>query len=287
MFKKVFWLLYSLSLALSVTWLTLAQMNQATEDDNLIYLPLVTHPYPVPIIHYFQSDVSLADPGQTIELSWSTSQAMTVTLWHLLPSGQFGSWWDVASTGSMTYTIPAEYRHHTDFMLFASDPAGHWVSASLSIALTCPDSWFFAPAPDECPSGPPLISAGAEQPFEHGLMLWVRDQDLIYVLYGDGGIPDYQLFVDDWDEGDPVSDTTIMPPAGYYQPLRGFGLVWREQPNVRDRLGWATQPEIGYQTAYQSTARWHYNEFFILAVDGNVWHLLPEQSGWEKIIVNP
>lgn len=287
MFKKVFWLLCSLSLPLTVTWLTLAQMRQATEDDNLVYLPLATHPYPVPVIHYFQSNVSVADPGQSIELSWSSSQAMSVTLWHLLPSGQFGSWWDVAPTGSMTYTIPPEYRHHIDFMLFASNPAGYWVSASLSVTLTCPDNWFFAPAPDECPAGPPLISAGAEQPFEHGLMLWVEAQDLIYVLYDDDGIPDYQIFVDDWDEGDLISDTTIIAPAGYYQPLRGFGLVWREQPNVRDRLGWATQPETGYQTVYQATARWRYNEFFILAVDGNVWHLFPEQSGWEKLIVNP
>ena len=77
-----------------------------------------------------------------------------------------------------------------------------------------------------------------------------------------------------------------MPPPGYYQPVRGFGLVWREQPNVRDRLGWALAPEAGFETAVQHTSYPKYNHTYLRALDGNVWWLWPEHSGWEKIIVD-
>jgi hypothetical protein len=33
------------------------------------------------------------------------------------------------------------------------------------------------------------------------------------------------------------------PRAGLYEPGRGFGRIWREQPGVRDCLGYATDPE--------------------------------------------
>ncbi len=47
------------------------------------------------------------------------------------------------------------------------------------------------------------------------------------------------------------------PPPGLYEPVSGFGLIWRgevewpEVGNVRERLGWATEPEFGFDTAFQ------------------------------------
>jgi hypothetical protein len=154
--------------------------------------------------------------------------------------------------------------------------------------LNCPYGWLFAPEPPICAQDAPLISTASEQQFEHGTMIWVAEEDRIYVLYDDAIFsPKWSNFVDDWNPGDPIDDPTIQPPPGFLQPQRGFGLVWREQPQVRDRLGWALAPEAGYTTAVQRTSYSRYNETYILALDEDIWLLKPEQSGWEKFTPTP
>jgi hypothetical protein len=114
-------------------------------------------------------------------------------------------------------------------------------------------------------------------------MIWIKDDDQIYVLFDDGQSPSWRAYADEWDEGEPEDDPTLTPPAGMYQPVRGFGLIWREQEDVRERLGWATDREAAFSTAMQRTSRPRYNDLFIRALDGGVWKLLPESSGWEKM----
>jgi hypothetical protein len=90
--------------------------------------------------------------------------------------------------------------------------------------------------------------------FEHGLMIWREDPDFygsqIYVFFRDGKWPHWDPSNDRWRDGMPESDPTIIPPAGYYQPVRGFGVFWREAffgtigLSARDRLGWATDEEF-------------------------------------------
>lgn len=248
------------------------------------HLPLVLRTYPPgPVIHFFRADVEIADPGDTILLEWTSSGATGAVLYHLLPTGQFGYSWTVEPSASMSYQIPETWRNFEHFILRVDDDEGLWAQAYLNIPLTCPDTWFFEPAPGECPAAPPIYSPGAEQPFEHGLMLWVREQDAIYILFDDGGVSRWRVVIDQWDEGDPIDDPSIIPPSGFYQPVRGFGLVWRDEPEVRERLGWATALEQGYETAVQRTSRWKYNDIYIRAWDGGVWRLLPEGSGWEHI----
>jgi hypothetical protein len=186
----------------------------------------------------------------------------------------------------MTYTISPLARNYSDFMLFASNAGGQWTGAGVQIVLTCPDTWFFAPEPEICPAAPAEFGLGAEQHFEHGTMVWVQSQDLIYVLFADGQLYAWYPYLDEWEEGMPVDDPTIIPPPGFFQPKRGFGLVWREQTGVRDRLGWAVDMELGYETAVQRTS-YTYSDTYIRAADGNVWRLLPEFSGWEKVTVEP
>jgi hypothetical protein len=105
-----------------------------------------------------------------------------------------------------------------------------------------------------CPSPDIQPAASAQQGFEGGQMLWI---DLgaagrrIYVLpeqtpaveAGQAPWP-YQVFDDSWDEGQPVDDG-LTPPDGLREPQRGFGKLWREHPDVRALLGWATAPERG------------------------------------------
>lgn len=262
-------------------------VHAAAITDSSTYLPFLARPHPTPLIDYFRADVEIADPGQTIELQWSTQETTWVTIYHLLPTGQLGTWWEVGANGTMTYTISPLARNQIRFMLFAGNEGTPYASTTLTIPLTCPDTWFFNPHPDICPAGPAIVANGAEQHFEHGLMLWVEEEDRIYVLFDDGNSPRWSAYQDEWEPGDPDDDPTIIPPPGYYQPVRGFGLVWREQIGVRARLGWAVDLESTYTTAVQRTSYPRYNDTFIRAADGNVWRLITEHSGWEKIIVTP
>ena len=246
-----------------------------------VHLPLVMRNQTLDVeLLYFRSDVDIANPGQTIQLEWASAGATGAGLYNLLPSYQFGSFWEVKPNGTFFYTIPESRRNWDAFHLSVYNDAGQTAEKTLFITLTCPDEWFFEPAPDSCPAGPAVYSGGAEQHFEHGIMLWVQSEDRIYVLYNDGQIPAWQAFPDEW-AGDP--DPILDPPPGYYQPKRGFGLVWREQPNVRDRLGWGTTPEQGYETAFQRSSAWKYPHTYIKAANSGTWHLKPERSEWEYI----
>ena len=242
-------------------------------------------------IHHFRATVDEAAPGDTVTLEWASSGGTSATLYHLPPSLQLPqSGWDVPTTGSYDYDIPADERNVAQFVLFVFDENGAYASASISVGLTCPDVWFFSPEPEVCGSAQ-VIRDGAEQHFEHGTMIWVEDPwsggpDYVFVLHDDDqSTTKWQAFADDWTESLPESDPSITPPAGLFQPRRGFGLVWREQPSVRDRLGWATDEETGFTTIVQSTTLYKYNSIYIRAVDGNVWLLGPERGSWEKLIV--
>ncbi|MEA3307966.1 MAG: hypothetical protein U9Q70_00445 [Chloroflexota bacterium] len=246
-----------------------------------LYLPWALRQHsPDLTILSFTANVTVADPGQSITLTWHSCGATSATLYHLLPSGQFGTFWSVAPTGSMGYDISSTTRNSERFMLFISNSAGDSEMATLSLPLTCPDEWFFSPAPDICPAGPPVYSAGAEEHFEQGVMLWREAEDRIYVLFADEQVGVWRVYTDEWD-GEP--DPNLEPPPGLYQPVRGFGLVWREQPHVRERLGWALIEEVPYESIYQSTSHWKYRHFYIKALDGGVWHLGPEGSEWEHL----
>ena len=88
----------------------------------------------------------------------------------------------------------------------------------------------------------------AEESFQGGYMFWRADTAYIYVVKNDGT---WQAYPDTWTSAEAEWDTTIVPPAGYYQPKRGFGKVWRVQPGVRTSLGWATTEERGFSASVQ------------------------------------
>ena len=133
----------------------------------------------------------------------------------------------------------------------ATDSAAPAAGAAASIA--CPNSYFFAPAPESCPRFQAQLSNGAFQAFQHGWMVWLPNgdlagNDLIYVLYDTG---QYDVFVDTWMTGEPISDESLVAPAGFGQPIRGFGKIWRTQPGVAESLGWAIEGETGYELIWQ------------------------------------
>lgn len=238
-----------------------------------------------PTILYFRASVEEADPGDTITLEWASTGATKAILYRIPPSYQMPqSGWDVEPSGTFAYQIPPQERNWTMVQLYVFDEAENYAVASLTVLLRCPDPWFFSPAPDVCGTAP-IASQAAEQHFERGTMIWVKELNRIYVLYQDINSPKWQAFQDEWDESQPESDPSIVPPEGLQQPIRGFGLVWRQNPTVRERLGWAVDRETGFDTIVQYTTLYKYNSTYLRALDGNVWHLGPEQGSWEKIAI--
>ncbi len=124
-----------------------------------------------------------------------------------------------------------------------------------------------------------LAVTTAYQPFEHGSMLFVdrttyTRERLIYVFFEDGT---FQQFDDTWREGDPASGG-LAPPQGLFEPIRGFGRVWREGTGarVRERLGWATRPEKGGNGAYQ---RFERGEMYWSDTVNKIWVLYGTVAG--------
>jgi hypothetical protein len=98
---------------------------------------------------------------------------------------------------------------------------------------------------------PQIDIPGSYQHFEHGLMIWFAPRpappagslgrSIITI-----SMPDLQVTLDGdtWQSGsDPETPDAGTPPAGLYAPARGFGKLWSERPELRARLGWATEPE--------------------------------------------
>jgi hypothetical protein len=122
------------------------------------------------------------------------------------------------------------------------------------ISTTCSANWFFAfdnkhlSLASFCPEPAKLMEA-VGQDFEGGRVYryapdpsYPADQrGTIYVIFNDG---EWVTIPDTWDSSQPSSDPNLVAPQGRYQPIDSIGKVWRENIlNVRDRLGWAYEPQ--------------------------------------------
>jgi anti-sigma factor RsiW len=126
-----------------------------------------------------------------------------------------------------------------------------------------------------CAEGPETSVALAEQAFESGRMLWHGDARAIYLLANDGT---WRKQADTYVEGEPLSPES--PPSGLLAPARGFGKAWRETPDARESLGWATATERGFPGASQAFANgvmlWsNAREIYVLYGNGT-WEKYPD-----------
>lgn len=240
---------------------------------------------PISIV-YFSVQPAEVRPGQPVLLAWQVV-AEQIALWRLSADGRLAEAYDVPLSGTLTVAAPAEQRYRLDFLLTASAGAST-ASATVSARVLCPDDWFFANAPADCPAGPARQTTLAAEHFERGLMLWTQFDDRIYVLFADGTTPRWDTFANGWFPGQPEDDPDIVPPAELYQPRRGFGVAWRTgyvspAQVVRDRLGWATEPEFEITEGYfQCDAGPSYSRCYVTG-PGGVYVLEPERSGWSVL----
>lgn len=130
------------------------------------------------------------------------------------------------------------------------------------ISTTCSASWFFAfdnkhlPLASFCPEPVKLLEA-VGQDFEGGRAYryapdpsyTIDQRGTVFIIYNDG---EWVTIPDNWDSSQLSSDPNLVVPEGRYQPIDSIGKVWRENVlNVRDRLGWAYEPQSKFQGRIQ------------------------------------
>jgi hypothetical protein len=248
-----------------------------------------------PVLYLYQSDYSAPQLHRSLDGgdSWQATDpdALSgVTAMALAPDGQL---W-IGSKGAVRVLDPAALSWSA--VSPAPQPRAEPPVEVSSAATLNPG----APAPTPCPQGLPglgcpvskeMPASMASQPFEHGRMIWIGPdaglselQSEVLVLDQEGaGVQQgaWQRYPDTWQEGQPESDPAITPPAGLYQPIRGFGKVWREQlggpqaasGNPATGIGWAIAPEQGLDGLVQ-----RYEHGWVVRLDGERLLLIDDGS---------
>ena len=181
-------------------------------------------------------------------------------------------------TATMTNTATA-----TSFLLPTSEILPVTAAVAAPNDQICDSNWFFIePDPGSCPLYPPNASPGVYQEFQNGVMIWVGSQDAIYVMFNDLSVPRWQVFRDFFNEGmAEESPAYFTPPnAALWQPRRGFGLLWRDNQVLRNRVGWATQQwEQPYSVQVQTADN---ASIFLSTPSTNVIVLFPNGQNWNR-----
>ena len=233
-------------------------------------------------VEYFitNNTESLA-PGDNVTLFWRVNGAGEARIFRLDDEDNRVQVWNVTNEGRLTVSTDAEEDLVVARFLLLAESGGSVIEEILQIDMGCPFSWFFQPAPEGCPAGTPLPTTQVEQRFEGGLMVWLAATQQIFVLFSDQGSPAWEVYPDTFAEGVPDSDDSIVPPAERLQPVRGFGLVWRENDDVRSRLGWALEPELGYDGIIQATGTAENETIYLRVRDGGILSIDPGGEGWD------
>lgn len=159
------------------------------------------------------------------------------------------------------------------------------------VAETTPE---VSPTPDPFPTPEIAEVFVAQQPFQNGQMFWIRPIDQIWVITTNAeGEQTWQVYQDTFEDGMQESDPEFTPPiSGLYQPVRGFGKLWRETDTLREQLGYGVAQEVGYLGIYE----YHYGgtvengEFeqssgyhILRAIDGTTYRFNEGTWTWEIV----
>jgi len=251
--------------------------------------PVTQETPPTPAILSFTADRTTIVQGESVDLTW---QATGVTEAHIcwvtheaIMACVSGPVDPDGGTETVMPTAPGR-PGVADIVLTVKNSAGA-AEAHVDVTIACVEDPL--PALEEqqlfgnCPYGT-VVGNAVYQAFGGGYMIWLEGNRTIYVLYAGGR---YESYADDFHEGDPESDPSIVSPEGLLQPVRGFGLVWRTYPAVRDGLGWALAPEEGFQGWSQSYSGsgMHNSGTFLRFIDGSVVLLAHFGGTWRFVML--
>jgi hypothetical protein len=249
-------------------------------DDALTLTALGPGARGAPVINYFVATPDAVAPGEAVVLFWSSEGGNSAAVYRLDENGEPGRTWAVEPEGSLT-VVPQVVGRPEVYVLAVTNGITT-VERRVAVEVTCPDTWFFAPPLETCPSGPASFSLASMQLFERGRMIWIELTDQIVVLLADGlkDQPAWLIVIDPYVEGSPEGDPAIQPPAGFLQPLRGFGALWRGDATLRERIGWAIGEERAYQTTFQRDTFTEEFTFALTDPDGAILVLEGGGVGW-------
>jgi hypothetical protein len=204
-----------------------------------------------------------ANAGDAVQLRWQ-AQGDRATL---CPDARYTLFTpadcvDVPVSGARSFVIPADVKGNKsiEFVLTVTGAAGSSTKQGTSVALNCPQTWFFSVEPQAgvCPLDMIRTNAAIEY-FERGTLIWLKEPGRYFILENQNVAPgDIRRPLST--VADPLEVTgntadSVKPPAGLFAPTNGFGLIWRgdveQSLGFRDQLGWALQPEFGYEAKYQ------------------------------------
>jgi hypothetical protein len=124
-----------------------------------------------------------------------------------------------------------------------------------------------------------VITFASQNMFERGMMIWRQDTRQVYVFHDPTGANcrgTVEVYTENWQEGQPETDPAFDANSGpgRVQPMRGMGQVWRNNPNVRENLGFARGIETGYtiMTFQSGNKTWLSGESHdVIIIEGNQW----------------
>jgi hypothetical protein len=122
----------------------------------------------------------------------------------------------------------------------------------------------------------PRITMAASQLMENGWIIWIGDTRQLLILSRDnpsattGTVEVYQ---ENWEPGMPEVDPSLKPPGTYWQPSRGIGKLWRENTNVRSKMGWGVKNSEGYMMVLtvDGDKMWFNGPDWAFKIVGNRW----------------
>jgi hypothetical protein len=264
---------------------------------------------PAPQVLSFAAEGVATDEGEGIALTWE-AVGEQVTICPLIGDRAVGCRCLFGMPLAGSHVIkPHEIVGNYDGFRLVVESGGIRTVRYVPLAVKCPDTvaaWFFEDQPPAiCPQDPPLTSYAAAQRFEHGLMIWAEASDAYYVLF------DHHVGISD----NPQNSSSLTslrviqgplelkpgasadnrvaetPPPDRFEPVSGFGLVWRGEvlggQGIRDALGWALEPEQGFDTVYQCAMSCDsYWDCYLQGPEGEVFHfylLLHVGHFWEVV----
>jgi hypothetical protein len=248
--------------------------------------PTPTRPFNpnAPRIDFFTSDPLSVAPGAEVTLFWSTRNVDSAVIYRLDRDGVRSQVYNISSDGNLAITTSRSERGTLRFALAVGEGADY-LEQEISIALECPDLWFFSPAPLDCATGPAIPTRIVDIELERGRMLYIEETDKIYALFNDGLTEQAT-----WLSFDNRFDPELHPsrdenaPPEWIQPIDELGFVWRGDSDVRNRLGLGLRESVDYEGLIQTAPASRGQEvLYISASTGVVLQIIPGNEVWQII----
>jgi hypothetical protein len=130
-----------------------------------------------------------------------------------------------------------------------------------------------------CPTSAEVGTPSSVQMFENGLLLWFGINNQVFALRNSGAA--WAAYADSYQNGQPLPTATVVAPAGRFAPTGRFGLVWEQQADVRNQLGWATAPEQAATTGAEEDFAhghlwWTPSKMIYVLYGDNTWESFPD-----------